>query len=214
MSNAVSVNRTIEFVYFDLGNVLLSFDPQRACRNLAALVGCTTEQAHHAVYGSGSEDRFERGEVSPERFVELVCEELGMAKKACSPPDVLDAISDMFVPIESMNGVLQATRDSGRKVGLLSNTCHAHLDWVLRQKYAVLDFDFHAVITSFEVGAMKPDAAIYQAAEEACAVPAERILFLDDKPENTAAARQRGWQAVTCFGGNEAIEVLRSFGLL
>ncbi|MFK8112551.1 MAG: HAD family hydrolase [Rubripirellula sp.] len=205
------VDRKIEFVYFDLGNVLLSFDPQAACKNVASLFQVSVDQARAAVYESGVEDRFEKGEVSPEQFADAVRSELGAAVPTQA---ILDGMSDMFWPIEAMQGVLQSVRDRGCGVGLLSNTCHAHFDWVRRQKYAVTDFRFDAVIVSYEVGAMKPDAAIYHAAEQAIDVPCDRILFLDDKPENIEAALQRGWNAVNCFGGQGALETLQSFGVI
>jgi HAD superfamily hydrolase (TIGR01509 family) len=128
--------------------------------------------------------------------------------------DVLDAISDMFTPIESMRGVLRSVRQRGYRVGLLSNTCHAHWDWITRQKYSVTDFSFDVTILSFQVGAMKPDHAIYQAAETAASVSSDRILFLDDQPENVAAASSRSWQAVRCFGGQQAIGALQAFRVL
>lgn len=204
----------IEFVYFDLGNVLLSFDPQLACNNLANLCGISPEQAQSFLYDSGIEDQFEHGELSPESFVNAFRRQLPPDGDDVADQAMLDAMSDMFQPITSMEGVLQAVRDQGIGVGLLSNTCHAHLDWVRRQKYAVTDFEFDATILSYEVGAMKPAAAIYQAAEDAVEPPANQILFLDDKPENTEAARQRGWQAVNCFGGSDAIDALRTYQVM
>ena len=59
--------------------------------------------------------------------------------------------------------------------------------------------------------AMKPDAEIYDAAEKAAHVRPDRILFLDDKPENVAMARERGWKAEQCLGGDQAKAVIERF---
>ena len=204
----------VAFVYFDLGNVLLSFDPAIACRNLAERFSMTVSQARSAVYESGLQDRFEHGQVSGEQFAESVRQQLGQSASAMPTAAILDAISDMFTPIESMRTVLNGVRDRGLPVGLLSNTCKAHWDWIQRQRYTVMDFEFDVTILSYEIGAMKPDAAIYDAAERAAGVPAERILFLDDREENVAAASRRGWQAAQAVGGEPSEVVLRAHRLI
>jgi FMN phosphatase YigB (HAD superfamily) len=204
----------IEFVYFDLGNVLLSFDPARACRNLASRFKITDAQARAAVYESGLQDRFEHGQVSGEQFAEDIRQRLGSTESAMPTLDVLNAVSDMFTPVAAMRGVLQKVRDQGCRVGLLSNTCHAHWDWIERQNYEVIDFQFDVTILSFEVGSMKPEEKIYGVAENAAGVKGDRILFLDDKQENVDAALRRDWHAVRFVGGPQAIAALKGFRLM
>ena len=204
----------IEFVYFDLGNVLVSFDPNVACNNLVARFGVGNDQAWEAIYGSGAQDQFEHGQLSGEEFAEKVRKVIGTDAARMPTAELLDAISDMFTPIDAMAEVLCRVRASGFGVGLLSNTCQAHWDWIRRQTYLMNQFSFDVTILSFEEGAMKPDVAIYQAAEERAGVPAERLLFLDDKQENIDAALARDWRAVRCFGGPEATQALQKFGIL
>ena len=55
------------------------------------------------------------------------------------------------------------------------------------------DFDFH--ILSHEVGAVKPQAPIYAAAERAARCRPGEILYFDDVPEFIAGAAARGWRA-------------------
>ncbi|MDG2220762.1 MAG: HAD family phosphatase [Rubripirellula sp.] len=202
----------IEFVYFDLGNVLLSFDPDLACRNLAELLLVSGDEAKQVVYESGLQHRFESGQVSGDQFAREVCRLL--ARKPVPDAAVFDAVSDMFEPIPAMRDVLDQVRQTGRGVGLLSNTCQAHWEWIVRQSYPVTAFDFDATILSFEAGSMKPDSLIYEVAERAAAVTAEQILFLDDREENVHGARLRGWQAEQCLGGEQAVQVLNRTGLL
>ncbi len=204
----------IRFVYFDLGNILLAFDSAIACRNVATLFGISFEQAEAAIYDSGLEDRFEHGELSPDEFAKSICATIGLSDAHPPPQKLLDTISDMFTPIASMVGVMDRVQCGGRGIGILSNTCHAHWNWIERQSYEVMRANLDAVVLSYEVGAMKPRTLIYEVAERAAGVPAEHILFIDDKPENVEAATERGWHAVQCFGGDEAIGVLREFGLL
>ena len=48
-------------------------------------------------------------------------------------------------------------------------------------------------LASHIVGHMKPDAPTYAAFEAAADARQDEILFLDDLPENLAAAASRGW---------------------
>jgi len=207
-------SQPVEFVYFDLGNMLLSFDPADACRALGRYFDISPQQAKAALYDSGLEEEFEHGKLTPHQFADGLRKQLGRDEQAFPDAAVLDAISNMFVPIEPMEGVLQQVKSAGFGVGLLSNTCHAHWDWIQRQSYQVMDFSFDATILSFEVGAMKPDPKIYHEAAAAAGVQPGRIFFLDDRQENIDAARRLGWQARQCVGGDEAIGILTNLQCL
>ena len=204
----------IEFVYFDLGNVLVAFDPALACANVAEKAGITSEQADAVVYASGLQTRFETGEISGEEFADQVRRRLTLHMEQLPTPILLDAVSDMFAPIDSMRGVIDQVRRRGLRIGILSNTCEAHWDWISRQQYAVMDREFDTAILSYEVGSMKPDAAIYEAAEGAAGVSRERILFLDDRQENVEVAVTRGWHSVQCVGGPQAVAALCAHGVI
>ncbi len=141
----------IRFVYFDLGNILLSFDVEIAHAHLAKLFGVSALDAKAAVYDSGLEDRFEHGEMAPEAFAARVCKAIGVTGNPPPVEDVLDAISDMFTPIETMVSVMDRVRRNGRGVGILSNTCHAHWEWIRRQNYEVMAAELDATILSYQI---------------------------------------------------------------
>jgi epoxide hydrolase-like predicted phosphatase len=207
----------IKFVYFDLGNILVSFDPDVACQNIATLFGVSAEKAKAAVYDSGLEERYEHGELSEAGLLAEVRRELGGDASSGEDVDLqafLDALGDMFTPIASMQRTVKRVREAGYHTGVLSNTCFAHWDWVSRQNWPVMEGPFEAFVLSYEVGAMKPDAKIYEAAEKAAGVAANEILFVDDRQENVEAATKRGWHAAQCFGGAELEDQLRRFNVI
>ena len=204
----------IEFVYFDLGNILLSFDPRLACQGLARLMNTTPVAARQALYDSGLEERYEHGEVTSDQFATELRNCFGRSESEVSDAAVIESVSNMFKPIESMVGVLDSVRAAGFRVGLLSNTCVGHWNWIEQQQFRVMDFSFDATVLSFEVGSMKPDRRIYEFAKDSAAVSAAAILFLDDKAENVTAARSFGWNAAQCHGGDQAIEALHEFRVL
>ncbi len=206
------VEREIGFVYFDLGNILLAFDHMVACQNVASEFGVEVGAVESAVYGTGLQVDYETGKIRQEVFLKEVRLNLGLSEATAPSQKLLDLLSDMFQPIASMLDGLRAVRDSGVPVGVLSNTCRSHWDWIHRQSYGPALSNFDSVILSFEVGAMKPDFEIYEAAEQAVDMPAEKILFLDDRQENIDAATKRGWQAFCCMGGVDAEGILKRFG--
>jgi epoxide hydrolase-like predicted phosphatase len=209
----VSVESEIRFVYFDLGNVLVAFDPRIACANVARLFRVDPADAEMVVYTSGLQTRFEHGQISAEQYAEYIRRHLARQGRPIPTADVLEAVSAMFQPIDSMGEVLRGVRAAGFRVGMLSNTCVAHWQWICRQSFPMLDFEFEVTILSYQIGVMKPDPGIYQVAERAADVPANQILFLDDRVENVRAARARGWKSVQCLGGAEARAALSNHGV-
>jgi HAD superfamily hydrolase (TIGR01509 family) len=55
---------------------------------------------------------------------------------------------------------------------------------------------FTGYVYSFETRSMKPDSGIYEALEQRAGARGAEIFYLDDRPENVAAGRARGWQAL------------------
>lgn len=64
---------------------------------------------------------------------------------------------------------------------------------------------FTDVVVSGTEKCAKPDPAIYAIAEGRFGHPPAELLFIDDKPENIAAAELRGWQGHV-FSGAERLE--------
>jgi putative hydrolase of the HAD superfamily len=61
-------------------------------------------------------------------------------------------------------------------------------------------------LSSCYLGLRKPDPAIYHRALDILGRPAERILFIDDRAENAAAAAGVGMKAIQ-FKGAESLRV-------
>ncbi len=125
----------IEFVYFDLGNVLVEFDPDLACRNVAACFGGSAAQAKAAIYDSGLQDKFERGKVSDDEYAASIRSHFGSSDRQPTNDQLLDAVGAMFTPIDQMHETLQDVRRLKLRIGILSNTCSAHWHWLQRQAY-------------------------------------------------------------------------------
>ncbi len=74
--------------------------------------------------------------------------------------------------------------------------------------------DFDRAFVSGDLGVMKPDPAIYAAVEKETGIAPARLLFTDDKAENIAVAAARGWQVHHFTGAGGWAARLVAAGLL
>lgn len=182
----------IRYFFFDLGNVLVHFDAMIACRNVAKLISRDEREVFEGLYGSGLEVEYEHGRMSDEDFAEAFRASLGVN---CETADLLREMSAMFEPNDAMLPIIDRLQNSSIPLGILSNTCAAHWNWVQQQEWAVASGWFRNAVLSYEVGVMKPDPEIYRIATQVAGVDAGSIFFTDDRHENVEAAREAGWRA-------------------
>ncbi len=198
----------IRFCYFDLGNVLLRFDHELACRQMAAVAGISPDVVRRVVFEEGVQWRYERGEITCRQFFDYFCHRTG------AKPDYatwMHAASSIFEVNHSVAPIVMGLAAAGHRLGVLSNTCKAHWNYCLPRYRTLAFFDVFAL--SFEIGAMKPDVRTYQAAAELAGVAPEHIFFTDDREENVQAALQVGFQAVLFASARRLAEELRRRGI-
>jgi FMN phosphatase YigB (HAD superfamily) len=80
------------------------------------------------------------------------------------------------------------------RVFLLSNIGDLH--WAHLAREFRLQTIGHGALPSYIAGVMKPHPAIYAEAERRFALEPDATVFVDDRADNIAAARARGWHGV------------------
>lgn len=175
---------------FDLGNVLVRFSHDRMCAQVGDLCGRTAAEIRPLLLGSGLQWRFERGHVTPEEFHAEFEQAVG---RRLDPAALRHAASDIFEPQPGMRDLLDALKSQGLRLVLLSNTSTVHFEFISRAFDVLEPFDAH--VLSFEVGAIKPEPAIFAAASAAAACAPHECFYTDDIPEYVAAGRAFGWHA-------------------
>ena len=183
----------IQFVYFDLGNVLLEFCHDAAARQMAEVAGVPVDVTRRVVFADGLEDRYERGELSNAAFYDAFC---AATDTRPDPAALLLAASDIFRLKVEMLPIVNGLHAAGTPLGILSNTCPAHWEFVTQGRFRILNACFREFILSYEVRSMKPDREIYDAAIQAAGVAPDEIFFMDDRIENVQAANAAGLDAV------------------
>ncbi|MCL5874883.1 MAG: HAD-IA family hydrolase [Candidatus Dependentiae bacterium] len=92
-------------------------------------------------------------------------------------------------------------KKKGHKVFILSNWDSASFP-VLKKKFSKFFDLFDGVVISGDVGMLKPDPAIYSAIIEKFNLDPQETVFIDDRPENIAAAQEQGLYGILCDKDN------------
>jgi HAD superfamily hydrolase (TIGR01509 family) len=97
------------------------------------------------------------------------------------------------------------------RVFLLSNIGDLH--WAHLAREYRLHAIGHGALPSYVAGVMKPHPGIYAEAERRFALEPPCTLFIDDRADNVATARGRGWQGIVHRGYPHTLARLQSLGV-
>ena len=195
----------IRSIVFDIGWVFVHLNPGPIL-NCLAEHDCDVRELHVLVSRIGLADH-ETGRLTGRALMEQVAA-LG---KRPMPLDLAHAgWLDMFELQPRM--VDLAHRLSDRYgVYLLSNIGDLH--WAHLAREYRLQTIGHGALPSYVAGVMKPHPAIYAEAERRFALEPGTTVFVDDRPDNIAAARARGWHGIVHQGYPDTLRRLQSLGV-
>jgi putative hydrolase of the HAD superfamily len=198
------------FFYFDIGNVLLWFDPERLARQVGQVAGISAERVWDAVYETDLSQQLECGKISSRELFAAFCRQTGTQPDFAAFLRAAASIFELNVPLVPIVAHLRA---AGHRLGLLSNTNEVHWNYMNDGRYTIFRRCFECHVLSFQIGAMKPDAEIFQAAIRMAGVPPSEIFFVDDRQENVEGARQVGIDAVRFLNATHLAHELRRRGV-
>jgi putative hydrolase of the HAD superfamily len=200
--------KVIKAVFFDIGNVLLRFDPREVRRSIAAAV-CQKPSAILKLAWSGRlADGVERGTIPPREIYRSFQDILGYEGDYTA----FRALWCGQFTLDTGSSKLLKRLSSNVPVYLLSNTNHLHYEFI-RRHYAFTRHIRGAVL-SYRLGLRKPEPGIYLAALKRACVRPEEALFIDDLPENVRGAQKVGMRAVRYEGAEKLEKLLVELGLL
>lgn len=199
---------TPEAVIFDIGNVLIEWNPERFYDS--RLGRARRERLFAEVPLHAMNLAIDNG--APFRATVMAT--------ATAHPDWADEVRwwhdhwiDMASPrIEHSIRLLDALKSRGVPVFALTNFGSDSFAFACTQ-YAFFN-DFDRAFVSGDLGVMKPEAAIYAAVEADTGIAPGRLLFTDDKAANVQAAEARGWQGHHFTGAAGLARRLVAAGLL
>lgn len=176
-------------IFFDLGNVLVTFDWNIAIPRLAAQNGNDPERVKQFL-ADPLHDAFERNEFGGDEFYRHGVE---FTNFQGSPQEFQTYWNEVFGEIPQ-NVALLRRLAARLPVYALSNTNPWHAAY-LEEKFDWMSL-FKERFYSFTLGARKPDPKIYLAALKRSQLSPNKVLFIDDRQENISGARELGFQTI------------------
>lgn len=188
-----------------MGNVLVHFSHERMCQQIADVCKTSADEVQRLLFDGDLHWRFDRGELTAADFHRLLCE-----KFPGNPTldELKLASSDIFELNSPIVPVLDRLQQLGIRLILLSNTSSAHYEFI-RDRFDVLDC-FDGFSMSFEVGAIKPDDAIYNKAVELAGFEPGECFYTDDIERYVTRGRELGIDSEVFVGVDKLIEQLRA----
>jgi 2-haloacid dehalogenase len=199
---------TPQAVVFDIGNVLIEWQPERF---YDSVIGADRRRAmFDAVDLHGMNDRVDSGE----NFRDTI---YATAEEYADWRDEIrlwhDRWIEMAAPvIDHSLRLMKALQARGVPVFSLTNFGIQSYDHAATHYPFLREFDRDFI--SGHLGMIKPGPAIYEAVEQGSGLPPEALIFTDDRADNIAAAAARGWQTHHFTGPQGWADRLVHAGLL
>ncbi len=197
-----------EAVVFDIGNVLIGWQPERFYDGIMSIEerkcmfsSVDLHAMNDCIDGGGAfrETIYKTAQEYPEYQKQI---ELWHGNWL----DLASPAIDQNVEIS------RSLRSAGIETIILSNI-GTETYKLSEQWYPFLaEFDQHFISGHME--AIKSEPSIYEMVEQNCGIPADRLLFTDDRLENIEAAQARGWQGHHFQGIEGWAKLLVDLGLL
>jgi putative hydrolase of the HAD superfamily len=187
-----------DVILFDIGGVLLT-NGWDHCERAVVLDQFQLDKAEFEKRHPGPNEAWERGMTSAREYLD---DTVFYEPRSFSHDDFLAAICAQSV--ELANGALGILRElaaSGRyMLGSLNNEAREPNEYRLRT-FGLRQY-LDVALSSCYVGLRKPRPEIYSRALDIIGKPADRILFIDDRPENAAAAGAAGMKTIWFKGAD------------
>lgn len=183
----------VKAVLFDYGLVLTGPPHPPAWEGMKALLRAT-EEAFHASYWGPRHD-YDRGALDGLAYWKTVALGVGAQGDPEQVQALMEHDNELWTqPNQPMIDWAAALQASGMRTGILSNLGDA-MEAGVRVRCPWLK-GFDHLTFSHHLRTAKPDLAIYRHAAEGLGVDAANVLFIDDRADNIAAAREAGMQDV------------------
>jgi len=202
--------RARRIVVFDLGGVLLEWNPRHLYRKLFAGDEAAMEDFLARVCTTEWNERQDAGRT----FAEAVAELLPRHADKRALIEAFGARFGEMIPgaIDGTVAILEELRRNGVPLYALTNWS-AETFPPQRARFAFLDA-FDGIVISGHEGVIKPDPRIFRILLERYAIDAHEAVFIDDNPRNAETASALGLHGIHFRSPAQLRDELAALGLL
>jgi len=198
----------IKAVIFDLGNVLIHYDAQRAAKRFARMTKVPVEKIWKHFFTSRVEKAYTRGEITTGEFFRH-------AKKAFNSTIDFRTFARFWNEIFWENpGIRQVLKKLSRRypLYLISNTNELHFNYV-EKRFPQIFRHFKRTFPSHLVGRRKPDPRIYWKVLRKIKLRPEETVFIDDMKRFIEGAERVGMKGIRFRSNAQLAKELRRVGI-
>jgi glucose-1-phosphatase len=194
---------------FDLGRVVLDIDFGKALACWSAYAGCKPDDIAARFVRDEHYHQHERGLIEDAAYFQSLRNSLGIS---ITDDQFLEGWNAIFAG--EMPGIAPLLARAAKHLPLyaFSNTNRPHVAY-FQDEYADVLKHFREIFLSSSINLRKPDAEAYDHVVQAIGVPASRIVFFDDLPENIEGARARGLIGVQVNSSDDVARTLAELGI-
>ncbi|MGN0251799.1 MAG: HAD family hydrolase [Oliverpabstia sp.] len=196
----------IKNIIFDVGKVLVEYDPDGLMRRLG-FDEETLQAVNQAVFLNELWNESDRGALSPEELLEaFIANNPAYEKEIRQVRDhVGDTISLMPYAVDWVKGL----KERGYHLYVLSN----YAEYTYEKTSHKMEFlpYMDGVVFSYRCKLIKPEKEIYEYICETYGLKPEESVFVDDREDNVEAARNMGMHGIVFENyaqGSETLEQL------
>ncbi len=197
-------------VVFDLGGVLIAWDPRHLYRKIFA----GDENAMEAFLADVCTVEWNERQDAGRTFADAAAE---LLPRHADKVDLIDAFSRRFD--EMITGAIAGTVDILADLKRAGVPRYALTNWSAetfppqRNRFPFLSW-FDGIVVSGEEGVIKPDPKIFRVLLDRYRIAPEEAVFVDDNPANAAAAHALGIHGIHFRSPQLLRDELKALGLL
>lgn len=178
-------------VIFDLGNVLVHYDPQY-CLNQFAFSSDIRNRVSEAMFCSSTWWKGDQGIYGPCNWCDAFVANAPEIESEIR--HVYDRLQDCILPTDYTDDLIRFFKNKGYRIYYLSNYSEGLYEKTKKRLSFIESFD--GGVFSWKENCLKPDPKIYQTLLNRYQIEPSRSIFFDDVEENVKAACVEGIQGI------------------
>lgn len=194
------MNTVIKTIFFDLGNVLVKFDPVITEKGYRAYGDIKEGEITSYILDSDNINKYAEGKLTSSQFYSKTRR---LFRMDISFTEFYRIWNSMFYPFPEMEKLVETIKKKYPDLRLMvvSNTNEVHFEF-LKKEYKVLSLMDQCVV-SHGVGRQKPHFDIFNTALKIAGTKPKEVFYTDDRQDLIDAARIMGIHAFQFTGPEE-----------